>query len=89
MNKKEKPIFSTLLEHDASMTTVPVNDIKETDHYQHTYDITRLRQLLNHTIEEFNKVHPNIHIALCRVSILIRKYSVVKDFNSLCKLHLP
>ena len=79
LSLKDKAIFTNVVEHESGLVTATLigsNDggasgnsgSASVDNYHPNYDSNRLTQLLEHAIEEYNKAHPHIHLALCRVS---------------------
>ena len=84
MCQKKKPIFSNLIEHDSGLVTAghshannnsnEADEDTKTDLFQACYEVERMRNMVNHGIEEYNKTHPRIHLPLYQVSIIFLQF---------------
>ena len=76
LSNRVKPIFSNLIEQDSGMVTAgnvlgnQGNGSREekTDLYKRVYNVAEVKTLMEHGVEEYNKTHPRIKLALYRVS---------------------
>ena len=78
MNRREKPVFSNLVEQDSGLVTAgntfpnassnATEDDVATDLYRPEYNVEKVRTLMAHGIEEYNKANPTIRLALYTVS---------------------
>ena len=75
LSSKDKPIFSNLVEQDSGLVTAgnvlthSSNATEEkTDLYKPVYSTSDVKALMEHGVEEYNKTHPRIKLALYRVS---------------------
>ena len=78
MNRREKPVFSNLVEQDSGLVTAgntfpnassnSSEDDVATDLYRPEYNVEKVRTLMAHGIEEYNKANPTIRLALYTVS---------------------
>ena len=76
LSNRVKPVFSNLIEQDSGMVTAgnllgnqgnrSMDD--NTDLYNPVYNVPDVKVLLEHGVEEYNKTHPRIKLALYRVS---------------------
>ena len=76
----DKPIFSNLVEQDSGLVTAGnqlgngtghfSDEELKTDLFRPMYDIQHVRHLLMHGVEEYNKTHPHIKLALYRVRMV-------------------
>ena len=81
MNQQEKPVFSNLVEQDSGLVTAgnaftnvtnsSSEDDGATDLYRPEYNVNKVRTLMAHGIEEYNKANPTIRLALYTVSALL------------------
>lgn len=46
----------------------------KTDLYHSTYNVSELRRLVDHGVEEYNKTHPRIKLDLYKVSTSLSTY---------------
>ena len=90
LSRRDKPIFSSLAEQDNGCVTTGnapgsrsiSEEAGDVDMYQPVYDVAKLKSLVEHGVEEYNKTHPRIKLAPYRVRALPENNYPIKGVNS-------